>query len=589
VILLGLLLALTTAGSAAAALRPRRWSTFALTAYVVLAAQVVVAVESLSLFSAVTTAKFVAVEGILALASVALLGRRRPTLPPLRAAVAAARAGAADHPLLAWFAVAVALAVLYELTLAVLTPPNNWDSMTYHLSRAAAWYQQHKVDYVRAHTQRENVNPPNAEILVFASLLIAHGDRLAATWQWLAQLASLCSVYLVSLRLGASRAAALFAALVFATLSDVALQATTTQNDLLTASFVAAAIAFLCTDEPHRELLAASALGLALGTKLTAVFALPAVALIAAVLVPSRRWVHLAAATVALGVVLGGFGFVLNLVHTGSLLGHDPENRAELVRSVVDPLKTLVLTLLSIVFDPNGLGGGEANEDSSYFGPLGAIVIVPVVVGTLAAAARRRPRCSLSTALAASLPVYLVALAVTYRFNPWVGRFLLTPIALVAPLASTVYGRRRYAAVVAVVGTAALGASLLIDYAKPSGIDGRRSIWSMPRPVAQAVPRPPLRRLLVVLDRRVPRSASVMAVLNGDDWDYPLYGRRLSRRVVERDGPRLGAEAAAANVQWILVRRHVGRIPNGWRTIPFPHTGLLLACAPSPPCTRASR
>ena len=41
-------------------------------------------------------------------------------------------------PIVLALAAVVALAVAYEAFLVLTSPPNNWDSMTYHLSRAAA-------------------------------------------------------------------------------------------------------------------------------------------------------------------------------------------------------------------------------------------------------------------------------------------------------------------------------------------------------------------------------------------------------------------------------------------------------------------
>ena len=56
------------------------------------------------------------------------------------------------------FAAVVGGALLYAAFVVVATPPNNWDSMTYHLSRAAAWHQRHRVEYVPAHTERQNAD-----------------------------------------------------------------------------------------------------------------------------------------------------------------------------------------------------------------------------------------------------------------------------------------------------------------------------------------------------------------------------------------------------------------------------------------------
>jgi len=76
-------------------------------------------------------------------------------------------------------------------------------------------------------------------------MLLAHTNRLAAIWQWLAGPIAMATVIVLARRAGFGRAPALFAALRFACLIEVALETVTTQNDLLTAGLVAATAAFL--------------------------------------------------------------------------------------------------------------------------------------------------------------------------------------------------------------------------------------------------------------------------------------------------------------------------------------------------------
>ena len=87
----------------------------------------------------------------------------------------------------------------------------------------------------------------------------------------------------------------------------------------------------------------------------------------------------------------------------------------------------------------------DAEEDESYFGPLGFLLLVPLSAGTLAAFALGRAGRA-QAALAAALPLYVVGLALAYRYNPWIGRFMLTPAALTMPLAAAVYRFRGLAA-----------------------------------------------------------------------------------------------------------------------------------------------
>ena len=124
-------------------------------------------------------------------------------------------------------------------------PPNNWDSLTYHLTRVAGWRQEHGVHWIaNAPTGRINEFQPLAEQLILF-LVVAGSTALYALPQYVAELAILISVYGAARRLGYEpRAAARGTALV-AMLSLVALESTTAQNDLVAASFPIAAAFFL--------------------------------------------------------------------------------------------------------------------------------------------------------------------------------------------------------------------------------------------------------------------------------------------------------------------------------------------------------
>lgn len=124
-----------TAAVAAATLRLERFVGFALAAYLFAWTELVLLGEALSAVRSVGRVGYAAGEALLLVAALAawrLRGRPRPPRPVLP--VGALR----RHPLLVALAVAVCAAFAYQAFIVVETPPNNFDSMTYHLSRAAA-------------------------------------------------------------------------------------------------------------------------------------------------------------------------------------------------------------------------------------------------------------------------------------------------------------------------------------------------------------------------------------------------------------------------------------------------------------------
>ncbi|MDX6514809.1 MAG: hypothetical protein QOH73_475 [Gaiellaceae bacterium] len=638
------LLLVTSAALSAAMLRLRGFAALLLAAYLLAAAEIVLLTLALSPFHAVTTVGLLAGETLWAIAAVGLWslnGRPRPRLPAL------GRAWLRQHPTLLVLACAVAAALLFQLVLQVVAPPNNWDSMTYHLARAAAWNQDHALGYVpNANTERMNIFPPNGEIAILYTLTFLGTDQLAALPQYVAGIALIVGCYAVARQLGFPRSSSAFAALVLASLGQVVLQSTTTQNDLLVASFVLAAAFFVLERDKSGIALAGLAVGLAVGTKTTGVFALPLLGLIALSTLGRRRLIELAASS-TLGVLsVGSAGYALNLVHRHSLLGAGKEQNAfradpsptgvlssfartvggfvdfpgflTVSHSLVAALALLAVLVLAprflVALDRRrgrGLRPGEAvlcvvlalspvlvvavtaleraagihktvnvrsNEDFAFFGPIGAFLVVPVVLITLVSFARGRAGRR-EAALAAAVPIFVLELAFVYANNDWIGRFMIVPIALVAPLLAAVYPARRLVAGAVVVALVTLFTTIAFNEQKPLGLAGSTPVWSLSRAQVEALNRPRMAFIIDVVDRTVPRRGRLGVVFGPDDWSYPFYGAKLQRRVVYlRPGDALAA-ASRTGVRDVLFAR--GRAPHplppGWDGRSLGRTGWVLA------------
>jgi hypothetical protein len=582
-----------TAALVAATLRLRSAAVFALACWVVACAELVAAAEVLSLVHAIRPLGYAAFEAAaLALAVVGwqLAGRPLPPVPRL----------ARPRPsLLGLLALAVAVGLGYELFLVVATPPNNWDSLHYHLARVAAWRARGTLGYFPTHNAIENVYPQNGELLVLWTVVLLGRDVLVALPQLLASLATTASIFVISRRLGYERRAAAFAALLFPTLTIVALESVTTQNDLVEASFVAVAVALALGRSRAEAVLAGLALGLAAGTKFTFVYALVPLVVIAALALPRRRLAELSAAALASFALVGMYAYVQNVVESGRPQGKAPQVStlppdvtlpgtassvartmyrladfsglhppAAVTSHVAGAAKRIFDTLhippnppesttrgtFEFAYEPNT----AASEDSSAFGPLGVVLLVPLSLGFIVAWLRRRTDRT-HGALALALPLYVVALALGTRWNLYVDRFLVTPIAMTLPLAPAVLRRIEVRALAAAIAAATLGVALAYDISKPTGI------WGKSRTEAQAIRWPELRPVLEAVAARVPLDARLGVDLAPLDWEYPWWGSRLSRTLVWLP------EEPPAGVDWVLLgSRIAARPPGHWCAQRFP-------------------
>jgi hypothetical protein len=515
---------------------------------------------------------------------------------------------------------AVVASSLYELVLVLGAPPNNWDSLTYHLTRAADWAQHRGVHWVgNAPTDRINEFQPQAEQQVLLLFVTSGRAALFALPQWLAGLAAITGVFGAAARLGFAPRTAAFAALLFGTFPLVALESTTAQNDLVAAALPIAAAALVLGGSRAELSLAGVALGLALGVKLTTAYAVP-IPVALALLRGRRDALRVAAAAVGSFVVLGMWGFVLNLVHTGNLLGHgggrieqqaspsptgspttafrvlhDLLDLSGLGLRLTDLLAALAIVFAAVVFtlarrrgtavgsaglaalaaalpllvprliplvahgmkivgeairlpvtDPATTGAkffwgidSGSSEDLSSFGAIGGPALVLISLVVLA----RRPRVDRARLIvAAALPLFIVLLAFTSKYNLWLSRFLLVPVALAAPLLAVLGRRRLPAFAIAVIAVVQLALVHVHNQQKP--LTGTHPApWNATQQQALRLTyRPGFAEVVTHLER-LQDSTCLGAVLRSDDPGFLLFGSRLQHHVELL--PARGAVAAA--------------------------------------------
>jgi Glycosyltransferase family 87 len=528
-------------------------------------------------------------------------GRPRPSIRPARDGLAAI----VRDPFILLFVLVALAAVGYELFLGLAVPANDYDGLTYHLVKAAAWAQHGGYFWVpNAPYDPINDYGPIAEQQILFYFAAVGKGLLLTVPQLLAEVAMLVAVFGTARRLSFGVRPSAAAGCLLATFALVGLEASTAQNDLVAASLVISAAFLILGPGRAEQVLGGVAIGLALGVKLTSLFVLPVLAALA--LIRGRRTV----AAVALGA-LGSFltlsvwVFVLNLVHTGTVLG--PGGRAgaaaspgwpeSLVRGLEDLYALMDLSAVSnhliSVFAVVGVGGAvctlafgiarrrrvgrvvlaalcvalpflapllviragdviawaslrlgypirgphgtigplvrRANSGDSAFGPVGAVTLLGVSALTFATPLWRRvdPR---QLALAASIPVFLVLLALWSQFNVFLPRFFLTPVALTAPLLARLLNGRLVIAAYLIVGAVIIRSTLTTDLAKPLHTAGGHP-WHLNQTQALSLVEWEDVPMLTAYGRLVPPHACVAAALGGDEPAYLLFGSRLGRRV----------------------------------------------------------
>ena len=611
----GLALAVATACFAAAALRLRSLVSTLLAAYIAYVANLGLVTLALSPTRSVTRGGITVAEAVLFAVAIAcwwLRGRPFPALGPARAALRLA----VSDPVTIGFLAGVGVLLVYEALLAS-SPPNNMDSLTYHLTRAAAWAEHGGIYWIPNNPEVEvNSYQPLAEQQQLFLMVTTGGGLFYAVPQYLAELAILVATYGSARRLGFEVRAAVAASGLLAMFSIVALEAVTAQNDLFAASFAAVAACLLLGAAGVETALAGVAAAFGVGTKLTAILVIPVLAWLA-IARGRRAFLTALSGGIAGLLAVGMWGYVLNTVHTGHILGtgtggvqdrgspgypRSVANAFYLAYGLMDTsvLSYRVMHLLAVIGvlvaiaigawwlrqgkqrraigdagrsalpflapvivlagaaliafgarvwgfpirGPNGLATGlssmlnqtytrVSNEDYSAYGPVGIVGLLSAIVLTIRAFVSRRADMR-QLALASALPVFLILVALSADYVPFLIRYFLLPAVLTAPLLAYLITGRAVAAAWLAVAAISIGFTITNDQPKPlSNPYGYGRPWNLTQGGAlytnsdsswtQAVD---------AYDATVPRGACVGVMPGTSEPVYLLYGRDLDHRLL---------------------------------------------------------
>lgn len=534
--------------------------------------------EALGFLQAVTFASLLAGWSLaVALLAVALLRFGRPARAPELGRIRAAAAALMPEE---WILAAVLLLVgASTLLVALVSPPNNWDSQVYHLPRIEHWIQDGSFAFYRTAIGRQIEMPYLDELLLLQFRLLAGGDRLLNLVQWLAGAGCVFLVGRIALALGASRRGAALARLTAATLPVGILEASSTQNDLAVAFFILCMaerlLAWRRSERGGDAAAFAIAAGLALATKGTAYLAgLPlGIWFLAAQLRTGPRALPVLVACGFLLLLPSLPNYARNLAHSGSPLGgaaRETNNAAygfgDLVVNGARNLAVNLATqntsynrwlehatgrgLAAIGLDANApeltfigtrfiLTAFQNNEDFAANPVQTVLGIAAMIVVLLAGASGHPRRCYALCVLAATLLFLLVV-----RWQPWITRLQLPLFLLSAPLTAfllSAWGESRAVRWRPMAAMAAL-AIVMLAFAAPAlwtnmrrplfpGMGYTGSIWDYTGDQILFAARPELQLSY--------QSAAVYAALHGDSriglltngngWEYPLW--RLLRRV----------------------------------------------------------
>ena len=534
------------------------WREAALAACVAWGIVIVVLTEGLSLFAALAFGPLLFAWGLITCASVVVCVRYWPKAP-----VPALGPFRRELILPSLLIAGMCFILLATIVVTLVSPPNNWDSMTYHMARVANWVDHRSVRDYPTHILRQLYLGPWAEFAVTHLQILAGGDRFANLVQYVAMLGNVLGVSLVAKKLGAAWQGQLMAAVFCATIPMGVLQASSTQTDQVTAlwflcflNFLVGLLTATSANSWGEALLAGASLGLAALTKMTAlVFAAPFLLWATFVLFSKRRFrAALLLATIGMaGLAINAGHLLRNELAFGWPLGprsetaiytneiHSPAALASnVIRNVAVHLAVpaMDMDIRGEVFRLHALTGFNINDrrttflDTTFYyhfalsedyagNPLHLLIAVISFTAALWGFRTNRLAAAYSACLVGAFLLFCGYL----KWEPWVSRLHLPLFVAAMPVCGLVFSRdgvRRVGYIVAVV---LLGVGIF--YATENEVRplvGEQSILKQSRTSLYFTVRPErLGPFLAAAAAAAHGKPSRIGLVTGvDDWEYPL-------------------------------------------------------------------
>jgi hypothetical protein len=256
-----------------------------------------------------------------------------------------------------WFLLSLAglLVALVGIT-AIVSAPNTWDAMAYHMSRITQWMTNRDVNLYPAFYSVQLFLSPWAEYAMMHLDALYGADRLVNLIEWFSMIGSIIGVSLIAQRLGAGVRGQILAAIACATIPAGLLEASGAMNTYVAAFWIVVAVYYLLRWNERQTwpvaLAIGSALGLAIMTKGTTYVFLPCVLLACWWIgsAASRKLLLVRAPAVLLAIlVLNGPLFIRNYRLSGSPLGFASPLGDDTLRQYSNSRYSVSITFANIV------------------------------------------------------------------------------------------------------------------------------------------------------------------------------------------------------------------------------------------------
>lgn len=226
--------------------------------------------------------------------------------------------------------------------------------------------------------------------------------------------------------------------------------------------------------------------------------------------------------------------------------------------------KVTEFTIIPFTFDKRF----EYFNGSPIYGSIFIFLVLPSLLMFI-----RRPNWTLGL-FSLAFSIHFATLAFTAAYDPWKGRYMISSAIYLFPvltyISSYIFERKQHfissiilGFVVVIISLSAILTLGLNIRALPFNAYGKKSILELDRVAALTINRPDITKAYQNFEKLVPVNATVALGTINDDFEYPLWGAKFSRKLIPLNPFEQGIQAIPSEAQYLFFSKNVFQPQNG--------------------------
>ncbi len=508
---------------------------------------------------------------------------------------------------------------ILQFFLMIKIPPNEWDSMTGHLNRILYFLQNHSTSHFIGTNWNVDTYPKSfSSIQLYPFIMNGYNEQYFKLPNWSAYWILFIGLYAILKQLNVAFKVRLLSGCLFLFTPIVLIQSTSTDTDIVLASYLVVAVYFLFryinTKEKYYIYLFTLTFSIAFSHKITWVYSWPSLLVLfiyarkrtQSVFV-GQQLKHLVISSIFIILISLPTGYIANIKHYQHPIGpetalkHQSIERAgdfvsllengsrNVVRYSFDLLHFDGLSNISFVEKFQNLLAEKYKyldqklnlrliEETNFtiipftfsrrfefvngtpiLGSIFLFVLIPSILYLFF-----KKNAAVHYYFLGAFVLHFLALAYTAAYDPWKGRYMISSVVFLFPISSLLFERlvnsksfKTLVIIFLIIISSAWSTILFHGRSAFLSTHYTPTIWNKSRMELLTISRPDITKAYANFDRLVPQNATVALATINDDYEYPLWGPNFSRKLIPINPFEKGLQPVPQEAEFLFFSKSV--------------------------------